>query len=251
MQALGAWHREASHETTDLTKRSVNKARVRGAASAQTYKGRPPNNKDVWLQNAQPRVTQTFHDPGGLCMIRIFKLLSVLSFGMILAACDPAKDLEDPPVDLGNFRLGHNVVVVVDDVTIVPGSRIVTVSEWETALKDAIDARFGRYEGSNFYHISLSVRGYNLSRVDVPGVPTPKTLVDLHARIWDDSLGRMLHEKPHEVQILAAFNEIGVQPSKQDQLDYLAASAAKEVEKWLLEHPEWFESTSAAPSASN
>lgn len=167
--------------------------------------------------------------------------LAALGCVLALAACDPASDLKDPPVDLGNFRLGHNVAVVVQDVTILPGSRIVTVAEWKDALTGAIDARFGRYDGFKQYHISLSVRGYNLSRFDVPGVPGPKTLVDLHARIWDDALGKMLHDAPQEIQILVAFNEIGVQPNKREQLDYLAARAAKEVETWLLQHPEWFE----------
>lgn len=177
------------------------------------------------------------------------RMLAALGCALLLAACDPASDLQDPPVDLGNFRLGHNVAVVVQDVTILPGSRIVTVDEWKQALTGAIDARFGRYEGSKRYHISLSVRGYNLSRFDVPGVPGPKTLVDLHARIWDDALGRMLHDEPQEVQVLAALSEIGVQPTKQEQLTYLAERAAKEVETWLLENPGWFQGGPPAPSA--
>lgn len=176
------------------------------------------------------------------------RLLAALGCVLTLAACDPASDLKDPPVDLGNFRLGHNVAVVVQDVTILPGSRIATVAEWKEALTGAIDDRFGRYNGFKQYHISLSVRGYNLSRFDVPGVPGPKTLVDLHARVWDDALGKMLHDEPKEIQILVAFNEIGVQPTKREQLDYLGARAAKEVETWLLQNPEWFEGGAPPPA---
>lgn len=173
-------------------------------------------------------------------MIRALKALLILTASLALAACDPTRDLEEPPVSLGNFRLGHNIVVVREPQAL-PGSRNATAKEWETAMKNAIDARFGRYEGGKYYHFGVSVDAYNLAPIDVPGIPTPKSALGATVTVWDDALGRKLNEEGKVITVFGVFSGQGIQPSKQKQLDNLSALAARSIQKWLLENPDWFD----------
>ena len=105
-------------------------------------------------------------------MTSVIKGLLAICLFFALAACDPTKDLEDAPADLGDFKLGHNIVVT-PNLQALPGSRQATEEEWKTAMMKAIDARFGRYQGESVYHFGISVDAYNLAVIDVPGVLRP------------------------------------------------------------------------------
>ncbi len=161
-----------------------------------------------------------------------------------LAACDPAADLSRKPVDLGDFRLGYNIVVARNP-KLVPGSRKATEAEWQAAVTKAIADRFGRYEGTRLYHFGISVDVYNLAAVDVPGVPSPKSALAVTANIWDDAKGVKLNEEAEQLTAVSLFNIGGVQPTKEKQLEFLAELIAREVEEWLLENPQWFEDAPA------
>ena len=63
-----------------------------------------------------------------------------------LTACSNTSDLDQVPVYLGNFSLGHNVVVA-PNLTRAPASREACEGEWVEALTLAIDDRFARYNG--------------------------------------------------------------------------------------------------------
>ena len=67
-------------------------------------------------------------------MPKLFKWMAALCLFVSLAACDPTDDLKDPPVDLGDFRLGHNITVARSP-TSLPGSRTATEAEWQTAME--------------------------------------------------------------------------------------------------------------------
>ena len=172
-------------------------------------------------------------------MMRVIKGLLALCLTFTLAACDPRRDLEEAPVDLGNFKLGHNIVVT-PNLQSLPGSRTATEEEWKTAMTKAIDDRFGRYSGENIYHFGISVDAYNLAAIDVPGIPTPKSALGINVTVWDNAKGEKLNEKAKTITVLGVFSGTGIQPKKQVQLDNLAALAAKSIENWLLENPEWF-----------
>src|SRR5690606_19448957 len=86
---------------------------------------------------------------------------------VLLAACGGKSDLAEPPVPLGDFVLGHNIIVA-ENVQKVPISRDATPAEWEASMKQAVADRFGRYEGSRIYNLGISVDGYALAP---PGVP--------------------------------------------------------------------------------
>ncbi len=175
-------------------------------------------------------------------MIRILRILSVVLLTFGLAACDPRADLDQAPkADLGPFLLGHNIVVARKPA-VGPGSIPVTEAEWQKAIEGAIDERFSRYKGDRLYHLGLSVDGYFLTSLDagVPGVPSLKSIVLITATAWDDALGRKLNEEVHEISVISAVTNAGPFPSKADLLNALGGQVALEVERWLLDNPEWF-----------
>ena len=86
------------------------------------------------------------------------KLFAVAMLGL-LAACADISDLNEAPADLGQFKLGHNVVVA-SKMRQALLSREASEEEWVAALTSAIDERFGRYDGDRLYHLGISVEGF-------------------------------------------------------------------------------------------
>jgi len=179
-------------------------------------------------------------------MIGMFKGLVAVSLVLMVAACTgPTADLAKPAVPLGDFRLGHNIAVARSP-QLVPGSRKATEAEWQKAMTDAIEERFGRYEGSALYHFGISIDAYNLAAIDVPGIPTPKSALGVTVTIWDDAKGKKLNPEAKQITVLGVFSGTGIQPTKEVQLENLSQLAAKSIQKWLLENPDWFNSNPEA-----
>lgn len=164
-----------------------------------------------------------------------------------LVACSP-KNLNEPPPDLGDFSLGHNVVVA-SKMRKGPVSRDATEEEWTSALKKAIDDRFGRYEGDKLYHLGVSVEGYLLAPKGLPIVYTPKSALYIQVTVWDDAKNKKINSKPYLIQALEDTNEdsliigSGWGRTKQEQLDGLSYNAVYLLEQWLVENHEtldWF-----------
>ncbi|WP_309663438.1 hypothetical protein [Tabrizicola sp.] len=161
---------------------------------------------------------------------------------MLLGACG-ASDLADPPVPLGNFALGLNIVVA-DKVEMVPISRKATPEEWVATMKQAVDDRFGRYEGSKLYNIGISVDGYALAPPGIPVVAAPKSILVITANIWDDAAQKKLNAEGKQFTVFESLSGdtvigTGLTRTRQQQMDALAYNAVKKVELWLLENPEW------------
>ncbi|AJE45348.1 hypothetical protein [Celeribacter indicus] len=182
--------------------------------------------------------------------------LSGLSL-LALVACgsDAAKvTAETPLVDLGDFRLGHNVVIA-KDAQKAPFSREATEEEIETALTATIQERLGRYEGDKLYHIGIKVDAYGLAAPGLPVLFTPKSILVLAVNIWDDSQNRKLTEKP---KVIVVFESLtgetvigsGLTRSREEQLDILTRNAALKVERWLQENGRWFGVEPIAPEGS-
>ncbi len=174
-------------------------------------------------------------------MSHLFKCLAGLTLAVLLAGCDPEADLANRPVDLGQFKLGHNLAIARKPA-VLPGSIKVTEAEWKQAVEGAMEARFGRYKGDRLYHFGMSVDGYFLTSLDagIPGVPSPKSVLLMTVTIWDDALGRKLNEEVKEISVVSAFGDAGPFPSKKDLLETLSAQAAKSIEVWLVKNPQWF-----------
>jgi hypothetical protein len=177
----------------------------------------------------------------------------ILAALVALAACTNSNDLDEPTADLGNFLLGHNVVIA-SKAQKGPLSRDATEQELSTALKSAIDDRFGRYDGTNYYHLGVSVEGYNIALPGVPLVVAPKSVLILNVSVWDDAKQIKLTPKPKQITVFESFSGdvivgSGLTKSKEEQLANLAANAAKEIENFLLENREWFGPAPAPTSA--
>ncbi|VDC22458.1 hypothetical protein [Pseudogemmobacter humi] len=162
----------------------------------------------------------------------------------LLAACGAKNDLKDPPVPLGDFVLGHNIIVA-ENVQKVPISRDASPAEWEQAMKQAVADRFGRYEGSRIYNIGISVDGYALAPPGIPVVAAPKSVLVITANIWDDAAEKKLNPEGHQITVFESLSGetvigTGLTRTKAQQMEALSFNAAKKVEDWLLEHPEWF-----------
>jgi hypothetical protein len=174
---------------------------------------------------------------------RALLILGVLT----LAACSPSgDDLDEPPVPLGDFRLGHNVTIASKAVE-GPFSRDVTEQELTTALRDAIAARFGRYDGAGLYHFGVSVEGFVLAAPGVPVVYSPKSVMIINLTVWDDRTGK-LTEEPHQITVFESLSEktvlsSGLTQTREEQLRNLTVNAAKQIEIYLqtqVEEAGWF-----------
>lgn len=169
-------------------------------------------------------------------------LMAVILGASLLSACQK-NDLAEPPVPLGNFKLGLNIIVA-DNMKKVPISRPATVEEWETAMTKAIDDRFGRYDGTKFYNIGIAVDGFALAPPGVPLVVSPKSVLVITANIWDDATGTKLNGEGVQFNIFESFSPetaigSGLTRSRKKQMEILSYNAAKRVEAWILENPEW------------
>ncbi|SFA90041.1 hypothetical protein SAMN05421688_1595 [Poseidonocella pacifica] len=167
-------------------------------------------------------------------MTRIFIILAAV---LGLAAC-AANDLDKPPVPLGDFALGYNVVVAPNPVK-GPASREASPDVLAAAVKSAVDARFGRYEGDRLYHLGISVDGYVLAHPGIPIVFTPKSVLIVKVTVWDDARQVKLNDEPHQITVTEPISPRTIVGSgntqKADaQLANLAASAAKQIERWLV-----------------
>ncbi|PPB79842.1 hypothetical protein LV82_02398 [Albidovulum inexpectatum] len=160
-----------------------------------------------------------------------------------LAAC-AGKDLTQPPEDFGDFRLGYTIVSARQAQTAGP-SRKASAEEWEQALKSAIEAQLGRYDGDRFYHVGVGVDAYALA---VPGIPvllSPKSVLRITVNVWDDAAQRKVNPEP---KTFTVFEQIspetligsGLTQDKQQQITNLSANAAREINEWLVQNREWF-----------
>lgn len=167
-------------------------------------------------------------------MARIFALISVLT---ILAGCGARSVDESRVADLGEFRLAHNIVIA-SKMQAVPGSREATEEEWVTALTEAFEERFSRYEGDQLYHFGVSVEGYMLAPPGIPLVASPKSALVMNVTIWDDAEAAKLNDEPHQMLIFEAADEgavigSGLANTREEQLANLAFNAARQLEIWL------------------
>jgi hypothetical protein len=177
-------------------------------------------------------------------MLRLLACLGLL----VATACTYSGDLDREPAYLGNFHLGHNVVVA-PNLTRGVGSRAATEEEWTGAVKRAIDERFSRYEGTKLYHLGVSLEGYVLAVPGVPVVASPKSALILRITVWDDAAGAKLNDEPETLTVIETISPAtmigsGLTRSREQQLEALSRNAAKTIETWLKRQNDtrgWFE----------
>lgn len=170
-----------------------------------------------------------------------------------LAACSPAPDpLTEELPNMGDFLLGHNIVVA-DNMQQVPPSRTAEPEEWVAILTSEIDRRFGAYEGERTYHLGVAVEGYALAPPGIPLIMNPRSVLVLSVNVWDDELGTKLHAEPEQILILEGSSTdtfvigSGIARTRDQQMQILARNAARQIQRWMLENPEWFSIDPDAP----
>ena len=113
------------------------------------------------------------------------------------------------------------------------------------SLEQAMEDRFGRYEGDKLYNIGISVDAFALAPPGVPLVLSPKSALGITVSIWDDAAQKKLNEEGKQIIVMESLSGdtvigTGYTRTKKQQMDALAYNAAKKIEDWLLENPEWF-----------
>lgn len=173
---------------------------------------------------------------------RVFVLLSAVA----LAACANRPDLTQAVDPIGDFRLGHNVVVARDN-TMGPMSREATDAELEEALTAALEERLRRYDGDGLYHVGVRIEAYVLAQPGIPLVLAPRSVFLLALNIWDNETREQLNDEPIRITAFEGVNTgvplmpSGLVKSKEQQLENLAVSAAQQIEELLRENEAtWF-----------
>jgi len=169
-------------------------------------------------------------------MKRFFALL----IGLALFAGCTATTPEDPLEALGEFKLGHNIVVA-SKAQKGPVSRNATEDEWVNALTTAVGERFSQYQGSQLYHFGISVEGYLLAPKGIPLVYSPKSALIINVTLWDDVAGKKLNEKVEQMTIFETTTSgsfligSGRERTKEEQMMGLSRNAVGRIEEWMLE----------------
>lgn len=175
-----------------------------------------------------------------MIIARIFSLL--LSVGL-LSAC-AGQNVVEAPVALGDFKMGHNIVVA-DNPQKVPISREANPQDLDDSLTKAIQERLGRYDGDKFYNLGVSIDAYALAPPGIPLVLSPKSALVVTATIWDDAAGKKLNEEGVQFTVFEGIDGetmlgSGLTRTAQEQMDKLSFNAAKRIERWLSDNPQWF-----------
>lgn len=178
------------------------------------------------------------------------RLALLIAAAALLAACADGRNLGEERAELGDFRLAHNIVVA-SNAQMGPFSRTATAEEWEESIRNAVARRFDRYEGSRLYHIAVSVDGYVLAMPGVPLVASPRSALIIGVHLWDDQLGRPLNEERKQITVLESLSgetlvSSGLTQSAEQQMQNLSTNAALQIENWLAENAEWFQTGAAA-----
>jgi hypothetical protein len=160
----------------------------------------------------------------------------------VLAGCTPPPPSEEP---IGDFRLGHNIVIA-DNIQAGPFSRELVEEEIEVAMQNAIQQRLGRFDGDGLYHIGVYVGAGVLALPGVPLVYTPQSNFVIEVSVFDNATRKRLNEEPHRLVIGEGFENTvpilgsGLTRYRQEQIENVAANAARQIEDWLRDNPEWF-----------
>lgn len=165
---------------------------------------------------------------------------------LILSACASPPDLSQPVDPIGDFRMGHNIVVARDTV-MGPLSREASEEELEAEVRAAIEERLRRYDGEGLYHVGVRVEAYVLAQPGIPIVLSPRSILLLALNIWDNQTQERINEDPIRITAFEGANTgvpfipSGLVKSKEEQLRNLSISAAQEIEELLRENEEaWF-----------
>ncbi len=183
--------------------------------------------------------------------IRVIILTCALG---VLAACAGIEDPNAPLEPLGNFQLGHTVIVT-ENAKMVPPSRRADLDAWKTLMIGDIDKRLGRYEGEKLYHLGVHIDSYVLAVPGVPLVAVPKSVLVVSLSVFDNATQQRITEEPHQIIVFERSQKntfiigSGIVNSKAEQMQNLSRNLARQISKYLQQNKQWFgvvEDTEAA-----
>lgn len=186
--------------------------------------------------------------------MRLSQFAAPLLF-VALAACGAKDASNDPPPELGDFRLIHNVVVG-ETARQIPPSRSASAEEWEAVLAEQIGQRMGRHQGAGRYHLGVSVDAYALAIPGIPVLVKPRSALAVSVSVWDDATASKINTVPVQ---LTVFEQLGLSEgglvgsgltqTREEQMRRLAANAAEAIEEFLAENRDWFSEDPARRAA--
>ncbi|PID36376.1 MAG: hypothetical protein CR993_04720 [Rhodobacterales bacterium] len=177
-------------------------------------------------------------------MHRLIRFSLIAALAGMLAACATVNDLDETPPPMGRFLFGHNIVTE-NNPEVGPASRTAKPGEWQAALRKAMNDRFSRYDGDQYYHISVAVLGYALAQPGIPIVASPKSVLMADVYVFNDrDGGKPINEKPKRFTVFEEGHEVlvgsGLTRTAEEQMESLSRNLAKSVHDWMLKNPEWF-----------
>lgn len=162
-----------------------------------------------------------------------------------LAACTGSTGTRGP-AELGDFRLGHNIVIA-DNVQEGPFSRDLDVDQIETAMRDEVDDRLRRYDGDGLYHLGIYIGAMVLAQPGVPVLFAPRSNMVFEVFAFDNATQSRLNEEPNRIIVSEGLDNSvpilgsGLTRTPEEQLANLVENAAIQIEDWLIENPDWFD----------
>ena len=172
--------------------------------------------------------------------------VAILSLAALTACGGFRDDLAKAPKPLGNFLLGHNIVVSKEPQK-GPFSREASNEEWKEAIKQAVDDRLGsqRFDGNAYFHIGTTVQAYVLAQPGIPVVYAPQSVLMFTVVFFEDATQKQLNPEPIQLTVFEPCCSItlvgsGLTKSREQQLEGLAFNAAKAIERVMRENAEWF-----------
>jgi ATP-dependent protease ClpP protease subunit len=174
-------------------------------------------------------------DYGLPSMQEISNALTDSTFSIASAAIGPIVSIGP----LGNFRLGHNVVVVDNVVMRTEESLDWNAADIEDLFSARISERFGHHAGSRIYHTGIAVDGI-ICNPDGRNIAA----IALSVNIWDDVLGRKIHDRPYAVRMQEPLDSLSQPyraPPCNERIIAAIDSALSAIEIIILMNPSFLE----------
>ncbi|GKY88525.1 hypothetical protein [Sinisalibacter aestuarii] len=175
--------------------------------------------------------------------VRLAPKFAAFGLGALMLSACAVTDLDETPPPMGRFLLGHNIAVA-ENPEVGPASRKVSDEAWEFSVRKAVNDRFSRYDGDQYYHIAVRVGGYVLAQPGIPVVAAPKSVLIADVTIWDDAKGGPINEEAERFTVFEEGGDVivgsGLTRTAEEQMDSLARNLAKSIHDWMLDNKEWF-----------
>lgn len=185
--------------------------------------------------------------------VGLVRRLGLIAAIGLLSACASGAKLGDERAELGDFLLGH-AIVVDEDAIAGPASRKAEPNAWKESLEAEMQRRFARYDGDKLYHLGVAVQGYVLAIPGIPLVAAPKSFLILGVTVWDDAAAKKLNDKPHRIIVFESLSgetaiSSGLTQSAAEQMQNLSQNGVAAIERWLAKQEDWFPPKPAAQAA--